>query len=378
MVFHEKIKEIIHLIDNWLTPPSTEEEIGEWVDTAEKLIDTYELSEYEQRYTNTMLSYYEEQFTYMIQQQTSPSVLKEEMDELLSRKQTEQRTDVWYKQMNTIISASELHNLFGSDYQRSKFVLSKSSVSQPRAQQLAVPSGQMTAFDWGIRFEPVVKLIYEHKYGAVIKELGRMIHPIDPRCAASPDGLIYDASVYDKIGHLIEIKCPVTREIDGTIPKDYYHQMQLQLHVTGLHICEYIEASFSSAYNESVMDVSIADTTEYHGVIALIRYAHVHAGQDFYYRYSPVNCSREWIPMIDAEEELIELIPWTLRKWNEKTVYKSEEWWKTTYVRMEEFWRDVEKCKRGEFTVLESKRPVKKQKQEEKCMITFTRLELDQ
>ena len=77
----------------------------------------------------------------------------------------------------------------------------------------------MSAFDWGIRFEPVVKQIYVEKYGTTLKELGRLHHPVNPMCTASPDGLVYHCPRGQRTGRLIEIKCPVTREIDGTIQK---------------------------------------------------------------------------------------------------------------------------------------------------------------
>ena len=360
--------EIIRLLEEWLPIPENHDELEQWTLAADEIVYAFDLSDSQQAYMDTIIDMYEEQFKAMMQQRQGPVVSKEQLDELLSRKQTEQRTEAWYKQMSTIISASELGNLFSSPYARSKFVVAKTLPYQQRQQHLAVPSSHMSAFDWGIRFEPVVKLIYEHLHGNTIRELGRMIHPIDPRCAASPDGLIYET------GRLIEIKCPVTREIDGIIPKDYYHQMQMQLHVTGLHTCEYVEASFSSAYNKEPVKEG-PPCPYYYGSIALVRYAEIKAGQEFYYAYGPVNCD-DWTPMIDTDEDIIEIIPWRLYQWSKQIVHKSEEWWRTTHELIEEFWRDVEKHKQGEFTVLESTRPTKKQKPSEpKCMITFNRLD---
>ena len=371
MIISVAVREIVTLLEEWLQTPTHPDELDEWLLSAEAIVDSYELSDTEQQYVDTMLDLYEEQFTYMIQQQMIPQVPREYLDELLSRKQTEQRTEEWYKQMSTIISASELGNLFGSPYQRSKFVVSKTVPYQRRQQDLAVSSSRMSAFDWGIRFEPVVKQIYEHMHHAVVKDLGRMIHQVDPRCCASPDGLVYDAIDPSKIGRLLEIKCPVTRIIDGTIPKDYYHQMQMQLHVTGLHICDYVEASFSSQYNQEPSKEG--PPYHYYGYIALVRRAIIVNGQEFYYVYSPLQCNEDWIPIVDAEEDVLEIIPWRLYQWSEQIVHKSEEWWRTTHPLIEEFWNDVEKQKQGDFTMVESSRPTKKQKTNEKCMITFTR-----
>ena len=366
------IKDIIYLLENWLETPTTYAEMNEWLCSADEIIYGFDLSVIEQRYIDMILDMYETQFTLMIQQRT-PIVSQLEMDALLARTQTEQRTEEWYKQMTTIISASELGNLFASAYQRSKFVISKTKPYVRRQQDLAVSSSRMSAFDWGIRFEPVVKQIYEHMHSATIKDLGRMIHPGDPRCTASPDGLIYHSTNPSKQGRLIEIKCPVTREIDGSIPKDYYHQMQMQLHVTGLHECEYVEASFSSQYNQEC--VKKGPPCLYYGVIALVRRGIVQHGQEYDYIYGPLQCD-DWQPMVDAEDDIVEIIPWRLYQWSEQVVYRNDEWWRTTYPLIEEFWRDVEKCNRGEFQQIESKRPTKKLKpNHDACMITFTKLD---
>ena len=371
-IIPKRIKEIIQLLEDWLPTPCNQDELLHWLFNADQIVYTFELSEMEERYMDTVLDMYEEQFAQVIQQQDTPLIPIEYLDELLGRKQTVQRTEAWYKQMCTIISASELHHLFGSPYQRSNFVISKTQPYQRRQQDLAVSSSRMSAFDWGIRFEPVVKQIYEHKHGVTVKELGRMTHPTDPRCCASPDGLVYHCPANKKTGRLLEIKCPVTREMDGQIPKEYYHQMQLQLHVTGLVACDYIEAAFSSPYNNEHMKEGPA---LYAGFIALVRSAIIQAGQEYYYVYSPINCADEWQPMLDGDDDIVEVIPWRLYQWSEQVVYKSEEWWQKTHPAIEEFWSDVEICKRGEFTVIESTRPTKKLKaaREEKCMIMFTR-----
>jgi len=290
------------------------------------------------------------------------------LDELLQQNQTEQRTTEWYEEMKTIISASEVCQLFSTPYQRGKFVTSKVNPTRYNMSTTAF-SEKMTAFDWGIRFEPVIKQIYSHKYSAIIKELGRLRHPTNHQCSASPDGLIYDSVVTEKIGRLIEIKCPVTRQINGNIPKDYYTQMQLQLHVTGLYECDYVEAEISSIYNQHVLKEGPG---LYYGTIALIRHSpekYHETKQEFYYEYGPL-FSTNWIP---EEKDIIEMIPWTLIQWHEKVVVRDDNWWITLQPLLEEFWKDVEKERNGLFEKPISKRP-KKQKIES-CKIVFNRID---
>ena len=358
MTFTEKIKDLINLIDNWLLDPKDNTQLIQWKYSAEYLAYTFEFNDTEQIYIDKIISMYEEQFEVDIEQKEPIEQIKEKMDALLNREQIEQRTPEWYAQMTNIISASEIGNLFAAPRQRAKMVVSKTIPYQPRNQPLAVTSDRMSAFDWGIRFEPVVKQIYEYKYGVIIKELGRLYNPIDTRCAASPDGLIYYCPKNERMGRLIEIKCPVTREIDGKVPKDYYSQIQMQLHVTGLEMCDYVEGVFSSKYNN--MDEKIGPGL-YNGYIAVMNKNDI-----FYYEYSPVNIE-SWTP----EGELVEMIPWKLMQWGEQIVVKSDEWWTSIVPIMNTFWEDVEKAKRGEFTVPESTR----KRKEETCKIIFNKLD---
>jgi hypothetical protein len=375
MDFKDKLQALIGLFENWLSEPDDYAQLDKWLDAADVLAHSYEFSDTEHLYIERIIEMYEEQFKLKLiiqsKNSTNSAPSRDILDELLSRKQTEQRTAEWYAQMTNIISASELGHLFASPRVRAKLVVSKTVQYEPRFQPLAVPSDSMSAFDWGIRFEPVVKQIYEFKYNTVVKELGRLIHPRYNKCSASPDGLVYSCPKLERTGRLIEIKCPVTREIDGQVPKDYYNQMQMQLHVTGMKACDYVEAVFSSKYNNNAERVGPG---QYNGFIALVRYAEMKGDQEFYYVYSPVNAAIDWQPEINDKEHVMEIIPWRLMAWSEQLVARSYEWWTAIQPVIEEFWADVEKAKRGEFVVPESTRPAKKLK-EDKCMIIFNKLD---
>lgn len=374
-LFGTKLKELLTLIERWLPIPSDMSQLDVWMDSADKLAYGYEFSDLEQEYVDKILDLYEEQFKALIEKnkekELSDIPSQDILDALLNRKQIEQRTPEWYAQMTTILSASEFGTLFASPRTRAKMVVSKTEPYVARNNPLAVRSDSMSAFDWGIRFEPVVKQIYEHKYGVEIRELGRLHHPIDSRCTASPDGLIYSCNnpeFNNKKGRLIEIKCPVTREIDGSIPKDYYTQMQMQLQVTGLKKCDYVEAQFASQYNFNPIKEGPG---LYNGLIALVQYKEPqgeNGEQEYYYMYGPVN-DYDWKPEVKEGEQIVEMIPWRLIQWAEQVVQRNDDWWENVQPAINNFWDDVEKAKRGEFVVPESTRP--KKIKEEKCIIVF-------
>jgi len=172
----------------------------------------------------------------------APEVRKAYIEEILTRPQVPQRTQAWYLQGKCVLTASEFASLYGSPRAIRQLAFQKVAVAQAQTtNRLACLTCEMGPFDWGIRFEPVVKTILEERWGAKILDSGRLMHPTDPLLAASPDGLIVEATDPARVGRLLEIKCPITREIGAGIPFEYWCQMQIQMEVTGIDECEYVE-----------------------------------------------------------------------------------------------------------------------------------------
>ena len=345
----------------WLTliehmpKPRDQKQLLDWLEEADQLSEGFDLPE---EIVDLMLDGYEESMVF----EKSPIISKDILDALCNRPQIEQRTAAWYQQAVTLLTASELGNLFGSVKQRAHLIMSKVNPVLRPSKVLAMPSNEMNAMDWGVRFEPVVKDIYNFKYGTTIKELGRIINPEDNRCSASPDGLIYSDPSNLRTGRLIEIKCPVTRKPDGKIPKDYYIQIQMQLKVTGMTHCDFVEAVFDSPYGVKPREVQTRLTPpQFQGEILLVQDAEGYSR----YEYGPVNQIPFDLPL-KLEETLVERIPWTLTEWHEQVVAQSESWWQTTKPLMNAFWTDVERA-RIDPSFLEEH--LKKKEKEDKCLI---------
>ncbi len=281
---------------------------------------------------------------------------------LIARKSTEQRTPAWYIQASTILTASELGNLFGSPRLRGQLVMSKAvpptaeEIQKRCSKPLTCPSEFMSPFDWGIRFEPVVKQIYEQRYAVQIADLGRLVHPTDPRIAASPDGLVSVAAdpASPRLGTLIEIKCPISRDLEDKVPADYYTQMQLQLEVTGLDVCYYVEARFRSPCSARNLKNMIIGPAIAEGVLWLVEHQDPTTGfESRRYVYGPVGCTSEEPPchLISQHDVVIERVPWELMAWNEIEVRRGATWWSGLQGPLTAFWEDVERAKKGEFVV---------------------------
>jgi putative phage-type endonuclease len=359
----------LNLVEHTLLKPADRTQLDEWLQAAEDLTDGLSLEETAaDLLVQQILDNYEECFQATYTSCPTPVISKEKLLALCAAEQIEQRTPAWYKQMGTILSASELGSLFTSPKSRAALILSKVNPSPRPSQPLAVPSHSMSAFDWGIRFEPVVKQIYNFKYKTTIQELGRLVSQTDRRCSASPDGLILEDPASIRTGRLIEIKCPVTRQPDGKVPKDYYTQMQMQLFVTDLEACDFVEAVFYSPYSSPLKKDGPG---LFHGDVILIHTLNeLGLEENGRYEYGPVSeepPTEAWMPPLKPNEVITERIPWKLLEWHEQVVVRSATWWPKTEPFVEAFWLDVERARLDPSFLDEHLK--KKVVEEEKCMI---------
>jgi len=273
---------------------------------------------------------------------------------LMQRPQTAQRTTDWYKEFQSRLTASEIFKLFGPPRERAILAMQKAGKIEmpPRGNALVVLKERLGPLDWGICFEPVVKLILESEWGAMIHECGRFIHQTDPRLAASPDGLLLKVKVKPEMaGHLLEIKCPKSRKIGLKVPMEYYYQMQLQMEVTGVRACEYVEAKF-----EFIND-SNPGKDGWHGLIAVVGAFSEDSGtwKPSRYIYGPLG-DLKWKPDLGLNEQTLEINTWTCPKFHHETILRDEAWFLGILPKINEFWSDVEKAKLDQFAIPESSR----------------------
>jgi len=261
---------------------------------------------------------------------------KNRVNAILSRPQIPQRTPEWYLQGQQVLTASEFETLYASERAYASLVITKSLPPVPRTtSRLACPTAEMSPFDWGIRFEPVVKSVFESAWAVKIAECGRVTHSKDTNLAASPDGLIVEGSA-ERLGRLVEIKCPISREIGGAIPFAYWCQMQIQMEVTSLDECEYLEVKIESAQARKRYEPP-TETPFASGTLYLFK-------KDEEYTYSYTDGIKEgWT--------LEETIPWHVAAYHTVTVQRDSQWFQQTASLREQFWKDVAEAKAGTFKV---------------------------
>jgi putative phage-type endonuclease len=164
--------------------------------------------------------------------------LRPRLAELLASPGIAQRTDAWYAARRGYVTASDISSALGSaKYGTQKEFYKKKCGAE--SEQRAF-NGGAPPLKWGVMFEPVANAIYCARNRVAVHEFGLLGHRTVPHLGASPDGI-------NELGVMLEIKCPYSRKIDGTVPKDYYYQIQGQLDVCGLDDCDYMECEFEEA-----------------------------------------------------------------------------------------------------------------------------------
>lgn len=270
------------------------------------------------------------------------------LDRLLALPQIPQRTSEWYIQGKQVLTASEFSNIFGTPRAVRNLAFQKvipvADAGSKMTNRLACPTTEMSPFDWGVRFEPVVKQVLSSRWGCKIIDTGRLVHSTDPLLAASPDGILYDAAEPARVGRLLEIKCPITRAVTGTIPFEYWCQMQIQMEVTGIDECEYVEAKIQSATAKSgVVPDMVPD-----GHVWLLYDA---ATEKMVYAYT----EEEKTSFQAQGYDELEIIPWRVEKLFIKTVVRDRGWFEGTRAKRDEFWAIVGEARRGEIQPFEVK-----------------------
>lgn len=279
-------------------------------------------------------------------------VLQETIQKIYNSHQVEQRSDQWYEDMKHMLTASEFSSLFEGERAYQNLVLSKVN-PEKRNSPKASPTSILVATGWGIRFEPIVRNYLEKTWNSKIYEAGRLKHNTNTHLGASPDGIIIESE--NRFGRLVEIKCPYSRKIGEGIPYKYWVQMQIQMEVTNLFECEYVEVEIESSRPLGVIDLSGNYLEK--GVVYLM---------EKNCEYSYVYSEEEKNKYINESYNLIETIPYGIKNVYNICVKRDVGWYNSTKEVQEKFWVDVEKAKQGEFKILEPK--AKKQKVSE-CLI---------
>ena len=202
----------------------------------------------------------------------------------------------WLKKRHSIITASDVGTILDCNPYNNRLSLLKSkSLAKPK-----VFENIMT--NWGTKYEPIAKNIYEDFYKEKVYDCGLLIHPEYEWLGASPDGL-------RESGTMLEIKCLYNRKMLGETPHYYWIQMQIQMEVADLNKCDFFECKFIE-FSES--DYEKCDS--------------LYKGSD-----------------IDSEGNLFY---WKLDSMSCKEVVRDKEWFLLNKDKIHSFYKDIQNYKK--------------------------------
>jgi len=271
-----------------------------------------------------------------------PSLVRDgHLDYLKNIYQPEQKTQEWYTFRHDHITASNAWKALGTIASKNQLIYEK---CQPLNTEKYKSSLCETPMSWGNKYEYLTTCIYEEKNNTTISSFGCIAHPEHSFLAASPDGIVTGENNY---GRMIEIKNVVSREITGVPKKDYYIQMQLQMEVCDLDVCDFVETKFIEFDTEAEY---IKEDVSKKGVILVF----INDNNEFVYKYMPFDVTNyeSWMETTFSETSLtwFKNIYWKLEVYSCVLVKRQREWFQSVIPEFISTW-EIIKAERinGEF-----------------------------
>lgn len=240
----------------------------------------------------------------------------------------DQRTDTWYLTRSNRLTASEISKAKADASESAKRELIMSKLV-PKVNN---SSGSAPSLEWGTQFEEPAKEIFQKQNLIEIRDLACVIHPVYDFLGASPDGLLLSSG--ERHGRLIEIKCPISREIvAGPIPSSYNDQIQLQLECTGLNECEYVEFKFQkhSYADWEKMEGRVKSCFAVHNVTRKVTYKDIDDQRSI----------QDWCLSFMQDRFDWDVVYWSLKDKKEVLVAKDPTWFTANLQSFTDVWKAV-------------------------------------
>lgn len=149
------------------------------------------------------------------------------VQELISKEYDAQRSEEWLALRGKMLTASDAATAIGDNpYEKpNDLILKKCGYNK-------FTGNEFTAH--GNKYEDEARDIYCERYNEVSHEIGLHPHPKYNWLGGSPDGIT-------ESGKLIEIKCPLKRQIKPEVPIYYMPQLQLLMEILDLEEAVFIQ-----------------------------------------------------------------------------------------------------------------------------------------
>jgi putative phage-type endonuclease len=284
-----------------------------------------------------------------------------------------QKSSAWLETRHSMITASDVHKCLSSEAQRNSLIRDKIHPKPSLTSASSLEHGNM--------FEPVARRFYEILHHCQpVQEYGCLRHQIHSFIGASPDGAVTDTHSF-LYGRLLEIKVPKSRELclhERYIPIAYWEQMQIQMEVTGLPCCDYLECKVEVFDSQKSYEECASTDHLFKGL--LLHFRSTVTGKDIY---------EIWFHQMDNEEDydaflvrketemrdvrtggvLVKLLFWKIEKYFLATVQRDSVWFtEVAFPRIQSTWIEIEEGRKDPAKAMAGttrKRPYKSTPKEE-------------
>jgi putative phage-type endonuclease len=272
-------------------------------------------------------------------------ILTEKIEKLRNTYQPQQRTIEWYEYRHELITASNIGKIIGTEARKNSLIYEKCKpfiyVNQENENTTVNTTSPM---HWGVKYEPVTIMIYEHMYDTKIEDFGCIQHSNITCLGSSPDG-INSTPQNPRYGRMLEVKNIVNRIITGIPQHDYWVQCQIQMEVCNLDTCDFIETRIKE-YEEE--DFYGDETNHYKGVV-LYFVSKIAIGSRPYYQYMPIEIDsknvNEWILEKKLElrdtYSLYQTIYWYLDELSVVLIPRNKKWFTALVPLINETWNTI-------------------------------------
>ena len=260
----------------------------------------------------------------------------------------EQRTPEWYVRRHNMLTASNIWQALNTDAQRNRLIYEKCKELECHTENKWI--SKEGSLHWGVKYEPLTVLVYEHMTGAKIGLFGCIQHSKYPFLGASPDGIVInrESPLY---GRIVEIKNIYNREMNGIPSEAYWIQTQIQMQCCNLDACDFVETRFKEyETQEEFLHHIEFESEKMYGVILefILRDSTTNIPV---YKYSPISISntelQEWINQtvnieISAEYILFKTHYWYLDEIAMTTILKNDDWFRAAMPIIEDVWNTIQ------------------------------------
>jgi len=281
--------------------------------------------------------------------------------------QPPQKSEEWYQVRHSLLSASNLSKVFGSDAQKNTLIYEKCRPLQNNMTDTSKQVNTNSPIHWGNKYEPVTVAVYEKMFETKVGEFGCIKHPRHSFIGASPDGInILPSS--DRFGRMLEIKNIFNREITGIPKEEYWVQTQIQMETCDLDLCDFVETRFveyeteeafykSESINESINmneNTSMNENMVKGVILYFIKRDMLTVSDNSpVYKYMPLLIATqgkaaidEWINQTkqSARAEglvLFKPIYWFLDEFSCVLIERNHEWFNTALPRISDVWQTI-------------------------------------